>query len=111
MAKWVWAQGYRGRKKTLTIHRSGNQTDYVQFDTRGCVSINYFHRNKDEFIDKKMAWRGLRDKFKAYGENIIVINQYRNVYNTQVYFRYGNLPSTETAYEWIGDIRSVMNAC
>lgn len=109
--KWRWANGQRGKKKILTLSGRSNQTDSVVYDVRGGIAINLFHRNQDDQMNKRLARHELHNLFKPYGKNLVIIKQYMNVYNTQVYFRYENTPPEGLAAEWVGQIKEILNEC
>lgn len=109
--KWRWANGQRGKKKILTLSGRSNQTDSVIYDVRGGIAINLFHRNQDDKMNKRLAWRELHNLFKPYGKNLVIIKQYMNVYNTQVYFRYENTPPEDLVGQWVGQIKEILNEC
>jgi hypothetical protein len=109
--KWRWANGQRGKKKILTLSGHGNQTDSIIYDVRGGIAINLFHRNQDDKMNKRLARHELRDLFRQYGKNLVIIGQYGNEYNTQVYFRYENTPPEELVGQWVGQIKEILNEC
>ena len=111
MAKWKWAHGMQGKKMLYNYRGYGGQADFVTYDLRGCVGVNYYHRNADNEMDKRLAWRKIREIFKPYGKNLITIDQYRNNYSVQAYFLYDKLPSADLVGTWMGAIKSAMNEC
>ena len=109
--KWRWVPGKHGEKKILTVGGRGMQTDSAIYDLRGSVALNYYHRNQDDKLNRRLAHREIRNLFRRYGENLIIIDQYNTVYNTQVYFRYENEPPAALVQQWMAQIKCVMNEC
>lgn len=108
--RWTKCHGYT-TKKQLTLGGRGIQTDTLQYDTRGYIAINYYHRNGNNRLDIKTALNGLHDVFRKYGKRLILISQYNTVFNTQIYFYYHEQPPEEKIGQWMNEIKSVMNEC